>query len=114
MSMARDEIMKAYEGAVFDSGLAIAAGNEEAAKDYELLKAGLDALRFPTREMVERMRGGSGGSVLRTGGNRSRETSVLNADFSITEHQSITIISALPAAVDIMLERWKEVLENDN
>ena len=55
MSMTRAEIIKAYEGAVFDSGLAIAAGNEEAERDYELLKAGLDALRGPTREMVERM-----------------------------------------------------------
>ena len=55
MSMTRAEIIKAYEGAVFDSGLSAAAGNEEAARDYELLKAGLDALRGPTREMVERM-----------------------------------------------------------
>ena len=55
--MTREEIIKAYEGAVFDSGLAVAAGNEEAERDYELLKAGLDALRGPTRETVERMRG---------------------------------------------------------
>lgn len=57
MSMTRAEIIEAYESAVFSSGLSAAAGNEEAAKDYELLKAGLNALRFPTREMVERMRG---------------------------------------------------------
>ena len=55
MSMTRAEIIKAYEGAVFDSGLAVAAGNEEAERDYELLKAGLDALRGPTREMVEKV-----------------------------------------------------------
>ena len=55
MSMTRAEIIEAYESAVFSSGLSAAAGNEEAAKDYELLKAGLDALRGPTREMVERV-----------------------------------------------------------
>ena len=55
--MTRDEIIKAYESAVFSSGLSAAAGNEQAAKDYELLKAGLNALRGPTREQVERMRG---------------------------------------------------------
>ena len=55
MSMARDEIMKAYEGAVFDSGKAAAAGNEQAARDYELLKAGLDALRPVSREQVEKV-----------------------------------------------------------
>ena len=57
MNMTRDEIIEAYESAVFSSGLSAAAGNEEAARDYELLKAGLDALRGPTREMVERVRG---------------------------------------------------------
>ncbi len=57
MSMTRDEIIEAYESAVFSSGLSAAAGNEEAARDYELLKAGLDALRAPIREQVERMRG---------------------------------------------------------
>lgn len=57
MSMTRDEIIEAYESAVFSSGLSAAAGNEEAARDYERLKAGLDVLRGPTREMVERMRG---------------------------------------------------------
>jgi len=55
MSMARDEIIKAYESAVFSSGLSAAAGNEQAARDYELLKAGLDALRGPTREQVEKV-----------------------------------------------------------
>ena len=55
MSMTRDEIIEAYESAVFSSGLSAAAGNEEAARDYELLKTGLDALRAPIREQVERV-----------------------------------------------------------
>ena len=55
MSMTRDEIIEAYESAVFSSGLSAAAGNEQAEKDYELLKAGLDALRGPTREQVEKV-----------------------------------------------------------
>lgn len=53
--MTRAEIIEAYESAVFSSGLSAAAGNEEAEKDYELLKAGLDALRGPTREQVEKV-----------------------------------------------------------
>lgn len=57
MSMTREEIIEAYESAVFSSGLSAAAGNEEATRDYELFKAGLGALRGPTREMVDRMRG---------------------------------------------------------
>ena len=53
--MTREEIIEAYESAVFSSGLSAAAGNEEAARDYELLKAGLNALRGPTREQVEKV-----------------------------------------------------------
>lgn len=48
MSMTREEIIKSYEDAVVASGLAAAAGNEEAAKSYELFKAGLSALRAQT------------------------------------------------------------------
>ena len=55
MSMTREEIIKAYEGAVFSNALSAAAGNEESARDYELLKAGLDALRGPTREQIEKV-----------------------------------------------------------
>ena len=55
MSMTREEIIKSYEDAVVASGLVAAAGNEEAAKSYELLKAGLSALRSHTREQVEKM-----------------------------------------------------------
>ena len=43
------------EAAVVVSGLAAAAGNEKAAKYYELFKAGLDALRPITREQVEKV-----------------------------------------------------------
>ena len=55
MSMTREEIIKAYEDAVVASGLAAAAGNEEAAKFYELFKAGLSALRAVSREQVEKV-----------------------------------------------------------
>lgn len=44
----------ADEDAVVESGLAAAAGNEEAAKSYELFKAGLYALRPVSREQVEK------------------------------------------------------------
>ena len=55
MSMTREEIIKAYEDAVVESGLAAAAGNEEAAKSYELFKAGLYALLPVSREQVEKV-----------------------------------------------------------
>lgn len=47
--MTREEIIQEYEGAVVANGLAAAAGNEEAMRSYELLKAGLDALRPVSR-----------------------------------------------------------------
>ena len=114
--MTREEIIEAYEGAVFSSGLSAAAGNEEAAKDYELLKAGLGALRGPTREMVERMRGEW---IWDTSGlypkpvcskcgeepyRRSNHTSDL-PDYCPKCGQPKT-----DEAVDMMLERWKEAL----
>lgn len=55
MSMKREEIIKEYENAVVASGLAAAAGNEDAAKSYELFKAGLSALRPVSREQVEKI-----------------------------------------------------------
>ena len=55
--MTREEIIECYAEAVYSTGLAAAAGNENAMRDYELLKAGFDALRTPTREQVEKMRG---------------------------------------------------------
>lgn len=54
MSMTREEIIKEYENAVVASGLAAAAGNEDAAKSYELFKAGLSALRPVSRDQVEK------------------------------------------------------------
>lgn len=56
--MTREEIMEAYEDAVVASGLAAAAGNEEAAKSYVLFKAGLDALRPVSREQIAKVWGG--------------------------------------------------------
>ena len=59
MSMTREKIIKEYENAVVASGLAAAAGNEDAAKSYELFKAGLSALRPVSREQIEKVwRGG--------------------------------------------------------
>ena len=55
--MTKEEIIQEYKSAVIASGLAAAVGNEEAAKSYALLKAGLSALRPVSREQVEKMRG---------------------------------------------------------
>lgn len=54
--MTREEIIECYSEAVYSTGLAAAAGNENAMRDYELFKAGFDALRGPTREQVEKMK----------------------------------------------------------
>ena len=57
MSMTREEIIKQYEVAV-EGGKQIAPLMGEDAKEiYEMLKAGLSALRPITREQVEKMRG---------------------------------------------------------
>lgn len=57
--LTRGEIIGAYEEAAVDMGLVASRGDEEAAKAYEIIKAGLDALRGPTREQVEKVwRGG--------------------------------------------------------
>ena len=118
MSMTREEIIKAYESAVFSSGLSAAAGNEQAARDYELLKAGLDALRFPTREMVERMFPGC--ALCNWGG----------LDYVGVDGDGIYLskppknekfrfcpVCGKPLtdeAVDMMLEKWKEALDENS
>ena len=57
MSMTMEEIIKKYEVAV-EGGKQIAPLMGEDAKEiYEMLKAGLSALRPITREQVEKMRG---------------------------------------------------------
>lgn len=53
--LTRGEIIGAYEEAAVDMGLVASRGDEEAAKAYEIIKAGLDALRGPTREQVEKV-----------------------------------------------------------
>ena len=52
--MTQKENHTRIRGAVVANGLA-AAGNEDAVKPYELLKAGLDALRPVSREQVEKV-----------------------------------------------------------
>lgn len=137
--MTREEIIEAYEGAVFSSGLSAAAGNEEAAKDYELLKAGLTALRGPTREMVERM---FPGCEMCSRWNRLKLSPCANGDlgvqadigsagkddtFGLVVYRNLLASGYVdflfcpfcgkpktPEAVDMMLRRWKETLDNDN
>ena len=120
MSMTREEIIEAYESAVFSSGLSAAAGNEEAAKDYELLKAGLDALRGPTREMVEGMRGEWRECFedwrKQIAGDQCSKCGFQHYGTSINHYHFCPACSApmTDEAVDMMLERWKGALDNDN
>ena len=55
--LTRGEIIGAYEEAAVAIGLVASTGDKEAARTYEIIRAGLNALRGPTREQVERMRG---------------------------------------------------------
>ena len=55
MSMTREEIIKQYEMAVEGGELVAPLMGEDAKEIYEMLKAGLSALRPITREQVERV-----------------------------------------------------------
>ena len=57
MSMTREEIIKKYEIAVEGGELVAPLMGEDAKEIYEMLKAGLSALRPITREQMEKMRG---------------------------------------------------------
>ena len=58
MSMTREEIIKQYEMAVEGGELIAPFMGEDVKEVYEMLKAGLSALRPITREQVEMMWGG--------------------------------------------------------
>lgn len=113
MSMTREEIIKAYEGAVFSNALSAAAGNEEAARDYELLKAGLDALRTPTREQIEKVWRGEWKPTESPYMNECEDCSVCG--YRTPWGHGFRFCPACGAAqtdeaVDMMLEKWKDVL----
>ena len=120
MSMTREEIIEAYESAVFSSGLSAAAGNEEAAKDYELLKAGLTALRGPTREMVERMRGEWMFPIFAdqqdTNDPHCQCSECGSIETPLARHRFCPACGSpmTDEAVDMMLERWKEAVDNES
>ena len=57
MSMTKEEIIKKYERVVEGGELVAPFMGEDAKGVYEMLKAGLSALRPITREQVEKMRG---------------------------------------------------------
>lgn len=57
MSMTKEEIIKQYEMAVEGGELIAPFMGEDEKEVYEMLKAGLSALRPITREQVERIRG---------------------------------------------------------
>lgn len=120
MSMTREEIIEAYESAVFSSGLSAAAGNEEAARDYELLKAGLDALRPVSREQVEKVWRGC--SWCNNEGKKpenwecslldDRGFSVVVGDEVVWTNAEFCPVCGKPLtdeAVDMMLERMKKL-----
>lgn len=118
MSMTREEIIKAYEDAVVESGLAAAAGNEDAAKSYELFKAGLSALRPFSREHVEKVwRGGWIAVREAVGGykcSRCKAEAVLdcNDEFVLDNFCPRCGAAMTDEAVEIVMERI-EALDNE-
>lgn len=55
--MTRESLIERYEKAFMEAMLKSQTGDKDATRMARLLADGLDALRGPTREMVERMRG---------------------------------------------------------
>ena len=53
--LTRGEIIGVYEEAAVAIGLVASTGDREAARTYEIIRAGLNALRTPTREQVEKV-----------------------------------------------------------
>lgn len=116
MSMTREEIIKAYEDAVVESGLAAAAGNEDAAKSYELFKAGLSALLPVSREQVERMRGEWIVEDAGEGDRRGKCSMCSNCAASGTPGNRFCHHCGSPMAdeaVDIIMERLEALNEKD-
>lgn len=122
--MTREEIIACYSEAVYGAGLAAAAGNENAMRDYELLKAGFDALRGPTREQVEKVRGewiadGEKVPVDENGCPRDwAKCSVCGEYLTASEEYDCTghFCPACGApmtdeAVDMMMERWRALYD---
>lgn len=109
----------ADEDAVVESGLAAAAGNEEAAKSYELFKAGLYALRPVSRERSEEAWRGDWIAVRpefaghdHIGGykcSRCKEEAVLdcNDEFVLDNFCPRCGAAMTDEAVEMVMERWE-------
>ena len=109
--MTREKIIKEYEGAVVASGLAAAAGNEEAAKSYELFKAGLNALRPVSREQVEKVWRGEWITVAESAWGKQYKCSICNR--RTTAYSYFCPMCGAPMtdeAVQMVMERLKEVI----
>ena len=120
ISLTRGEIIGAYEEAAVAIGLVASTGDKEAARTYEIIRAGLNALRGPTREQVERMFPGCTYCKLDSEGYARRFGAYCIWDGELkTGHCKPQKIKFCPhcsrpltdEAVDMMLERWKEAVE---
>ena len=119
--LTRGEIIGAYEEAAVGIGLVASTGDKEAARTYEIIRAGLNALRGPTREQVERM--------FRGCADCQRKTCVACRRFGRVQKWCIDCdnqnnwmpwnfcpVCGKPLtdeAVDMMLERWKEAVDSE-
>ena len=124
--MTREEIIACYSEAAYGAGLAAAAGNENFMRDYELFKSGLDALRGPTREQVEKAWNGC--SWCNNEGKRpenwecslldDRGYSVVVGDEVVWTNAEFCPVCGAPLtdeAVDLLTKRLEEVLnEKEN
>ena len=110
--LTRGEIIGAYEEAAVAIGLVASTGDREAARTYEIIRAGLNALRGPTREQVERMRGEwiecEHPHVLYCSRCDSGVDPNRNTNFCPACGSPMT-----DKAVDMMLDRWKEAVGDE-
>ena len=109
MSMTREEAVKALR---LEGGLEISGNARRLSEFMQGLDVSLTALRGPTREMVERMRG----ERVSTGAISCRCSYCGHTELKTraTEYSCCPLCMSpmTDEAVDMMLERWKEAIQD--
>ena len=121
-SKQQNEIMR-DNPSTFWASYQMADGVKNSEKRIAAIDLALTALRGPTREMVERMRGEWIGEMHTTISRRGRVIHSTKYTCSACKKSNGRLktgfcpscgVPMTDEDVDMMLERWREVLENDN